>query len=57
MRPPIDGRRVMEHLGLEPGPIVGEALDHLMELRMENGPMTEDEAIAALDAWATRREE
>ena len=57
MRPPIDGRRVMEHLGLEPGPIVGEALDHLMELRMESGPMTEDEAIAALDAWATRREE
>jgi poly(A) polymerase len=55
MRPPIDGRRVMDHLGLQPGPQVGEALDHLMELRMERGPMSEDEAIEALDAWARDR--
>ncbi|MEX0753502.1 MAG: CCA tRNA nucleotidyltransferase [Actinomycetota bacterium] len=52
MRPPIDGRRVMEHLGVAPGPEVGRALEHLMDLRMERGPMTEDEAIQALDAWA-----
>ncbi|HXF73572.1 MAG TPA: CCA tRNA nucleotidyltransferase [Actinomycetota bacterium] len=52
MRPPLDGHQVMEHLGIPPGPLVGEALDHLMELRLERGPMTEDEARAALDAWA-----
>ncbi len=52
MRPPLDGHQVMEHLGISPGPLVGEALDHLMELRLERGPMTEDEARAALDAWA-----
>ncbi|MEX2275568.1 MAG: CCA tRNA nucleotidyltransferase [Actinomycetota bacterium] len=53
MRPPIDGRRVMEHLGLEPGPHVGKALEHLMDLRMERGPMDEGEALAELDAWAS----
>ncbi|HLB61912.1 MAG TPA: CCA tRNA nucleotidyltransferase [Actinomycetota bacterium] len=52
MRPPLDGRQVMAHLGIEPGPVVGKALDHLMELRLERGPMSEDEAYEALDAWA-----
>jgi poly(A) polymerase len=56
MRPPLDGRQVMEHLGLEPGPLVGEALEHLMELRLDRGPIPEDEALALLDEWwATRR--
>ena len=55
LRPPLDGRRVMEHLGLAPGPQVGEALAHLMELRIERGPVPEDEALAALDAWAAER--
>lgn len=52
LRPPLDGKQVMEHLGLGPGPKVGEALDHLMELRMERGPIPEDEAFALLDEWA-----
>jgi poly(A) polymerase len=56
MRPPIDGGQVMEHLGVKPGPIVGEALDHLLELRLEQGPMTEDEAYAALESWAAGRD-
>ena len=52
MRPPLDGRQVMEHLGLEPGPQVGEALAYLMEVRMERGPIPQDEAFTLLDAWA-----
>jgi len=52
LRPPLDGTQVMEHLGLAPGPKVGEALDFLMELRMERGPIPDDEAYALLDAWA-----
>jgi poly(A) polymerase len=52
LRPPLDGRQVMDHLGLEPGPKVGEALEFLMELRMERGPIPDDEAYALLDAWA-----
>jgi poly(A) polymerase len=55
MRPPLDGRQIMERLGIEPGPLVGEALSQLMELRLERGPMGEDEAYEALDAWARRR--
>jgi poly(A) polymerase len=52
MRPPLDGRQVMEHLGLAPGPQVGEALAYLMEIRMERGPIPEGEAFELLDAWA-----
>ena len=55
LRPPLDGHQVMEHLGVRPGPLVGEALDHLMELRLERGPMSEEEARAALDAWAREK--
>ena len=50
------GTQVMEHLGIPPGPLVGEALAYLMELRMERGPIPEDEAFALLDAWAAERE-
>jgi poly(A) polymerase len=55
MRPPLDGRQVMAHLGIEPGPLVGEALEHLMELRLERGPIGEDEAYKLLDEWAADR--
>ena len=55
IRPTLDGRQVMEHLGIAPGRVVGEALDHLLELRLERGPMEPDEAYAELDAWASQR--
>jgi poly(A) polymerase len=55
LRPPLDGTQVMAHLGVEPGRIVGEALDHLMELRLERGPIDEGEAYALLDSWAAER--
>jgi poly(A) polymerase len=55
MRPPLDGRQVMERLGIAPGPVVGEALAYLMEVRMERGPVPEDEAYELLDAWAKER--
>jgi poly(A) polymerase len=55
MRPPLDGRQVMEHLGLEPGPMVGEALAFLMEVRLERGEIPEEEAFALLDVWAKER--
>jgi poly(A) polymerase len=57
MRPPLDGRRVMVHLGIPPGPAVGEALAHLMELRLERGPIDEDEALRLLDEWWAGRGE
>jgi poly(A) polymerase len=55
MRPPLDGKQVMDHLGLPPGPDVGRALEHLMEARLERGPIEEEEAYRLLDAWAAER--
>ncbi len=56
LRPDVDGRAVMEHLGLEPGPVVGEAMAFLMELRLEEGPLDRDEVLTRLDAWWASRD-
>src|SRR3954453_16033433 len=53
MRPDLDGRQVMDHLGVPPGRAVGEALAHLLELRLDEGPLGEEEAYRRLDAWWT----
>ena len=55
MRPSLDGRQVMDRLGLEPGPLVGEAMAFLMEIRMERGELPEDQAYELLHAWAKER--
>lgn len=55
IRPPLDGHRVMELLGVGPGPAVGEALGMLLEARLDEGPMTEEEAERRLLAWAAER--
>jgi poly(A) polymerase len=52
IRPPLDGRQVMSLLGIPPGPLVGKALAHLLELRLDHGPMSEEEAVEALRGWA-----
>jgi poly(A) polymerase len=52
IRPPLDGRQIMALLGIPPGPLVGRAREYLLELRLERGPMSEEEATAALLAWA-----
>jgi poly(A) polymerase len=51
IRPELDGREVMEHLGIPPGPLVGEALAHLLEIRLDEGEIGHDEAVARLDQW------
>ncbi|MGZ4130870.1 MAG: CCA tRNA nucleotidyltransferase, partial [Actinomycetota bacterium] len=56
MRPALDGRQIMEHLGIEPGPLVGHAREFLMEQRLERGPVTEEEAYAMLDTWAAEHD-
>ncbi len=56
MRPDLDGNAVMTYLGLTPGRDVGDALDFLLELRLEEGPLGEDEAKLRLDAWWAERQ-
>jgi poly(A) polymerase len=56
IRPDIDGNRVMELLGVGPGRVVGEALSMLLEARLDEGPLGQDEAERRLLAWwADRR--
>jgi poly(A) polymerase len=52
IKPPLDGRQVMEYLGIGPGATVGKALKYLLEERLEYGPMTEDEGRKRLAEWA-----
>ncbi|MBH5335948.1 CCA tRNA nucleotidyltransferase [Streptomyces pactum] len=51
IRPDLDGNEIMEILGIGPGPQVGQAYKHLLELRMEHGPMERDAAVTALKEW------
>ena len=55
LRPDLDGKQVMAHLGIAPGPLVGEALEHLLELRIERGPLPEEQVYEELDQWARER--
>jgi poly(A) polymerase len=55
IRPELDGRQVMDQLGIQPGPAVGDALEFLLELRLEEGVLGEDEVRRRLaDWWAAR---
>nr|WP_112472861.1 CCA tRNA nucleotidyltransferase [Streptomyces sp. ST1020] len=51
IRPDLDGNQIMEILGVGPGPAIGKAYKFLLELRLENGPMEHDAAVAALKEW------
>jgi len=55
IRPDLDGRQIMDILALQPGREVGEAYEYMLELRLERGPMTfEDARTALLDWWQKR---
>jgi poly(A) polymerase len=51
IRPDLDGNQVMAQLGVGPGPVVGRALTYLLEMRLDEGPLGEDEARRRLTAW------
>ena len=51
LEPPLTGAQVMEILGVEPGPAIGRALNHLRDLRLERGPLDPEEAGRHLERW------
>jgi poly(A) polymerase len=51
IRPDLDGNEVMSLLEVRPGPVVGEALNFLLELRLEEGPLGKEEASRRLLSW------
>lgn len=55
IRAPIDGKEIMEYLGLEPGKEVGEALKMLLDARLDDKIKTKEEAYVMLDQWAKHK--
>ena len=51
IRPDLDGNEIMTLLGLPPGPDVGRAYRHMLEVRLEQGPLSRAEAEAELRRW------
>jgi poly(A) polymerase len=51
IRPDLDGEAIMRILGIKPGPVVGRAYRHLLELRLDNGPVGAESAEVALAQW------
>lgn len=51
IRPDLDGSAIMAILGVGPGPLVGEAYRFLMDLRLDRGPVGQQEAEQALRDW------
>lgn len=55
MRPDLDGQQIMEILGLKPGPMVGQAYNFLLNLRLDEGSLGEEEATRRLKKWAAEQ--
>ena len=51
IRPDLDGLEIMEILGISPSPVVGQAYQYLLDLRMERGPLGPEVAKAELLKW------
>ncbi|RIY29093.1 CCA tRNA nucleotidyltransferase, partial [Bifidobacteriaceae bacterium NR016] len=51
IRPDVDGNEIMQLLHLQPGPTVGEAYKHMLDYRLDNGPVDHDIAVEELQRW------
>ncbi|HSP37521.1 MAG TPA: CCA tRNA nucleotidyltransferase [Frankiaceae bacterium] len=55
VRPDLNGEEIMALLGVPPGPVVGQAWRYLKDLRLDEGPLDHDDAVARLLAWAEKQ--
>ncbi|AAT90126.1 CCA tRNA nucleotidyltransferase [Leifsonia xyli subsp. xyli] len=55
VRPDLDGQQVMAILGIKPGRDVGQAMTYLLDLRLDQGSLGEEEATRRLLAWWSER--
>lgn len=51
IRPDLNGDEIMTILGIAPGPQVGRAYQHMLSVRMDQGPLDHDAAVAELKRW------
>ncbi len=56
IRPDLTGDDIMRILDIPPGRAVGEAYRHLLEVRMDEGPLGADEAEQRLRSWWAERD-
>jgi len=54
LRPELDGNEIMRVLRVPPGPVVGQARDFLLELRIAEGELGRVRATQELLRWAAR---
>ena len=55
LRPALDGDEIMRVLGVKPGRVVGEAKAFLMEIRLDEGEISPEQARERLLTWAEER--
>lgn len=55
MRPDLDGQQIMAILGVSPGPTVGQAYKFLLNMRLDEGALGEEEATRRLKEWADQQ--
>jgi len=51
IRPDLDGNQIMEILALPAGPMVGKAYKYMLDVRLDEGPMSYDQAVNHLKTW------
>ncbi|MEO3751713.1 CCA tRNA nucleotidyltransferase [Streptomyces sp. B6B3] len=51
IRPDLNGNDIMRILDIGPGPRVGQAYRHLLEVRLEQGPLDQEAAVEELQKW------
>ena len=51
IRPDLDGNDIMEILNVPSGPMIGKAYNHLLNVRLDEGPLTREQAIERLTVW------
>ena len=57
IRPDLNGDEIMRLLDLEPGPLVGAAYKHMLEYRLDNGPVEHETAVEELRNWFAQRQQ
>lgn len=55
MRPALNGGQIMDVLGVEPGPVVGQAYQFLLNVRLDEGELDQQQAAERLRAWWAER--
>jgi poly(A) polymerase len=51
IRPDLDGNDIMAILNVPSGPMIGQAYNYLLNVRLDEGPLTREQAVERLTTW------